>query len=194
MSRFTYLIIGLILGFGAGVIGMQLGLDRYLVERPAASPEAQAATDTFFLCKFDLSGKDSALVVQSTKLGAKTLLFPGKTDQDVFRITESTTTQYRAVSDSPDFPEAFATIELNRVSGEMTETLRIPNKSAKLLADICAKKIPPSECRQRIDIIREGDWISCMSVANDMECPKWLAGSNVTSRFRFQCRPANRNL
>jgi hypothetical protein len=129
MSKTAYLIIGLIIGFGIGVIGMQFGLARYLME-PRIGAEASTTTNSFFLCKFLLPNLDdksvSTLVVQSDNSGAKTLLFPGETDQDVFRVTESTATKYTAVRDSPDFPEAFATIELNRVSGEMTKTTRIP--------------------------------------------------------------------
>jgi hypothetical protein len=200
MGRLAFLIIGLMIGVGAGIIGMQAGLDQYLSPaKPSSSQTKLAAqeevtSDTYFLCNSELMKRDSTMVVRGDKAGAKLILFPGKTDSDVFRVTETPTTQYTAVRDEAGFPEAFASIETNRISGELIYTARIPFQSAKLLADICNKRIPLTECRPRIDKIRDGDWISCMSVANDMECPKWVAGSNITGRYKYQCRSAERRL
>lgn len=194
MGRITFLLIGLIVGFGFGVVGMQLGLDRYLAEQPTPAHPIQAAVapNKYLLCHSELMKRDYPLIVRSDASGPKSVSFPGKTDSDEFQITEATDTRYTAVRLRPKYPEATKTIELDRVTGSMIETLRIPSSAVKVLADICNKRIPPTECRSRIESIDQDDWISCVSVANDMECPKWLAGSNVSSRFEYQCRTTER--
>jgi hypothetical protein len=194
VGKITGIVIGLLIGFAFGLVAMNYWNDR----TPSnAAPSAQIETntvvaDSYFICKSGQTNRDSALIIKGDHSGAKTMLFPWHSEADEFRIERTTDLYYKAVEARPPVSEAYGSLELNRVSGDLTATSRISSEAVKLLTAICDKRIPPNECRSRIESIGGASWVDCMSVANDLECPRLRSGNNISGRFRYECRSAER--
>jgi hypothetical protein len=185
--------IGLLLGFILGLLAM-----RYLGAPAAQAPQRMTKqgpvlTESYFICKPE-HGRESSLIIKSEDSAAKELVFPWKTDADSFFIEKTTEMYYVANNTNPEAPEAHSTIELNRVTGEFTIINRRPRAVVTLLMSICERRVPPTECRERVDRIPGGSWIDCLAIANDVACPGLSQNSNISGRFRYQCRAVERRL
>ena len=136
---------GVVLAFvGVSVLCVQ----QLLEPRPEAAPQTQvsdAKADEYYLCESKLGGKPLPLVVKYRRNLANEILFEYRhADRaDAYQIKERDDVYYRADESSPDVPEAFASLKINRVSGEMEVTSRISTEAVQLLADICNRRIPP---------------------------------------------------
>lgn len=71
MGRLTYLIIGLIIGAGAGIIGMQLWMDNYFDPPAVVQPQKSALSESYFLCKSEYVKGDSLTAVRWPSFNAK---------------------------------------------------------------------------------------------------------------------------
>lgn len=193
MGKAVIIALALVIGFVMGLVAMSYWNERSQLTPPSAATEQNTSyTESYFMCKWPHGNRESALIIRSDRSGAKTMKFPWKSEADEFRIEQTTDMYYKAIEASPELSEASASLELNRISGDLFITSRAPNDVVKLLADICDKRIPPNECRSRIEKIPGGSWVDCVSVANDLECPKWRSGSNLRGRYRYECRSVER--
>jgi hypothetical protein len=182
----------MVIGFLMGLLASPLWTTSRTTEVVKSAREAEGQFENFFACKWSEGTRQSQLQIKGDRRGARLIVFPYKSDSELYRITESTDLYYLAVEETPDTPESAVTLEISRVTGEMSVTTRLPHEAVKLLADICDRRIPPTECRQRIERIKGGSWINCMSIANDMECPKWKSGNNFVMRSQYRCERVER--
>jgi hypothetical protein len=187
MGKVIGIFVGLAIGFPLGLIFMTYWNAR--MSAPEHPEKSADYTESYYLCKPDHDGPEKALIIKGDKSGAKTIVFPWHSEADAFRIEQTSDLNYVAVQESPE-TEAYGSIELNRITGNMVATRRIPTEAVRLLAEICENRIPRTECASRMKSIRGGSWVDCGLY--DLECPKWRNGSNIAGRFRFQCRSADR--
>ena len=195
MGKAVGIALGLMIGFLVGLVARGYWDERLppLTTPPSVASEQNSGyAERYFICKYGQSNLESALIIKGDRSGAKTMTFSWKSNGDEFRIEETTDLYYKAVEASPEASEAYSSLELNRVSGELFMTSRVSNDAVKLLAAGCDKRIQPNECGSRMKSIRGGDLVSCMSTANDLECSRWRSGTNFGGRYRYECRSAER--
>jgi hypothetical protein len=160
---------------------------------PKSNKQVSNLTESFYVCRPDLKqDKESSLLIKSDSSGAREMVFPWKSDADVLTLEETTDLYYRANAKNSEVSEAYSSIDLNRVSGELFITSRISNDVVKLLVSICDRRAPLSECRSRMENIRGGSLTDCLSVVDDIACSRVRSGTNISGRFRYQCRSVER--
>jgi hypothetical protein len=186
------IFVGLAIGFSLGLISMAYWNAH--MSAPERTEKDAGYTESYYLCKPDSGLRERSLIIKGDRSGATTIVFPWDTQEDAFRIEETTDLTYVAIQESPKAPDAYGSIELNRVSGDMVATSRISSEAVKLLVEICDKRVPLTECGSRMRSIPGGSWPYCgiLGARDDIECPKWRNGSNIAGRFRYQCRSADR--
>jgi len=151
---------------------------------------SSAYADDNYLCESPLVEGRTSLVVKYDGSAATEMLFVfKKADRpDSYRIKERDDTYYRADEISPDAPDAFASLQINRLSGELEVTSRISKEAVQLLASICDRRIPGTECVDRMNKIRGGSLTFCLFGEPAVSCDKWRNGTNISGRYTYQCK------
>ena len=87
--------IGLLIGLAIGAAGMTYWRDRAVSVLQKANRETQAPQplESYHICQSD-NGKQTALIIKGDGDGAKQIIFPWRTDGDVFRIEQTTDLHY----------------------------------------------------------------------------------------------------
>jgi len=187
------IIIGLVIGCVIGVIAVDYFNDRQVQVIQKASRAAPSYSESYFVCKPAQADKGSGLIIKSDSTGAKAIVFAWKTDADTFSIEQTTDLHYLA--NEPNFRanEAYTSIDLNRVTGEMIITDRRPTAAMKLLQSICDKRTPVDQCVSQMNNISGGDTSDCSRMANDLiVCPYLNTVNNISGRFSYRCASAER--
>ena len=98
--------------------------------------------DDYYLCASPRLKEQTPLVVKYSGSVATEVLFVYKrTDRaDSYQIKHRDDIFYLADEVSSDAPDAFASLKINRLSGELEVTSRISKEAVQLLANICDKK------------------------------------------------------
>lgn len=159
-----------------------------------------ATADDYFLCEPRDLKIQSPLVVKYSAGVATEILFVYKQNDrpDSYRVTERNDIYYLADEVSPEAPDAFASLKINRLSGELQFIHRIPMEAVQLLKNVCDKKIPVTECDNRMIRIRGGSWMLCsysretMTLIDDASCAKWRSGDNIAGHYILQCQRTER--
>jgi hypothetical protein len=182
MGRLTYLLIGIIVGVGAGIVGMQIWTNPHF----GSTVPAVSAQESYFLCKSEYSKGDIPLIIKGDASGAKSMVYSGKTDTDVFTIEKVADLHYIAQNSNAEAAEAYTTLRFNRLTGELISQSRLPSEALKLLVSICEKRIDDKECRTRIERIKGASMWDCLN-SLESSCPR-LISSGLPAALRYQCR------
>jgi hypothetical protein len=155
---------------------------------------SSAYADDYYLCESPLVEGQTPLVVKYSGGTATEILFVFKKadGSDSYQIKERDDIYYRADEVSPDAPDAFASLQINRLSGELEVTSRISNEAVQLLASICDRRIPRTECLDRMSKIKGGSLTYCIFGEPAVSCDKWRNGTNISGRHTYQCKRTER--
>ena len=167
---------------------MQVWTDQQLTSQIPTAPEKTVLSESYLLCKSEHSKGDKPLIIKSDASSAKSIVFLGKTDADVYTIEKISDLNYIAHSVNEIAPEAYTTLNFNRLTGELTHQSRLPAEVVKILVSVCEKRLDPSECRPRVEKIRGGSLFDCMNTM-EFACPR-IINSGLPSPLRYQCRKA----
>src|SRR5947209_1215564 len=178
-------------------VGVSLLFVRQLLERlPDAAPQAQASAvkaDDHYLCQPKEAGKviegsrALPLIVKYSGGVATEILFEfTHSDRaDAYQIKEHDDVYYRADESSPDAPEAFVSLKINRLSGDVEATTRLPTQAVQLLADVCDGRLSMTECKEREKKINPEKLLSeCGMFAKPDYCPRWQRSEEHTSELQ----------
>jgi hypothetical protein len=160
-------------------------------------PLAQSHGDEYYLCKDKiLTGwPEFSLVLKYSGNEPAEILWEGKKYGrfERFRITEHDDVYYQADEVSADVPEAFGSLKINRLNGELVVFRRISQKAVKLLVDVCDKTVPVKDCGEQMNEIPGGNNFTCGELALSFSyCDKWRRGGNISGQYRYQCHPTDR--
>lgn len=179
--------LGLLAGIAIGAAGVFfLQHSNITVLQKSAKTVQPKLSETYFLCKPDSMNKDWPLIIKSRDGVARQIIYPGKTDADVYDVEEITDLLYIANWPNPESIDAFSTMNLNRVTGQLIVQHRLPAKAMSVLFDACDKRIPVTECTPRIEKVG-GSWVDCFGLTNDNFCPR-LKNTGLRDPLRAQCR------
>jgi hypothetical protein len=155
---------------------------------------SSAAADDNYLCESPLVEGQKPLVVKYSDGAATEILFVFKKADgaDSYLIKERDDSHYRADEASPDAPDAFASLQINRLGGELEVTSRISKDAVELLASICDRRIPHTECIDRMSKIKGGSLTFCIFGEPAVSCDRWRNGTNVSGRYTYQCKRTER--
>ena len=151
---------------------------------------SSAYADDHYLCESPLVEGRKPLVVKYSGSEATEILFALKKADgaDSYQIKERDDVYYRADEVSPDAPDAFASLQINRLSGELEVTSRISKDAVQLLASICDRRVPRTECIDRMSKIRGGSLTFCLFGEPAVSCDKWRKGTSVSGPYTYQCK------
>lgn len=151
------------------------------------------AKDSFYRCKHDSSNEEISLAVRSDGTST-TILVRSRNGDRTYYVTKTTPVSYEADTKNVNAPEAFSSLELDRLSGDLRVQERIPNAVTKVLAEACKGNIPVSECNTMMSKVSAEHAFLCMTT-QDGQCPRWTAGLNTfKGAARYLCRPTERLL
>src|SRR5712691_4574189 len=154
------LIVGLLLGFGAAFFAYLLWEGRVAIQK---SDRAQVPTsEAFYICSTKFV-KDRPLVIKSINGVAKTIKMEW-TAQDNYTIEKTEDVTYTAYARREE--NGFDQIVLNRVTGELNFADRPSDSVKAFLTDLCAQRIPWSECEKRMPSMKGGRPSECTFVVN----------------------------
>jgi hypothetical protein len=179
------LIVGLLLGFGVAFFAYPLWGGRVAIQK---SDRAQVPTsEAFYICSTKFV-KDRPLVIKSINGVAKTIKMEW-TAQDNYTIEKTDDVTYIACARREE--NGFEQIVLNRVTGELNFADRPSDSVKAFLTDVCAQRMPWSECEKRMPSMKGGRPSECTFVVNQFSCPR-LNNLGVINEARFQCVPTGR--
>jgi hypothetical protein len=119
------------------------------------------------------------------------MVFAWKSDSDVFNIEETTDLHYVAYERNPEAPEAYSSIDLNRVTGEFYIANKLSDGARELLTSICEKRVPGNECEARLKGVKGGGSSDCFSVVDQYGCAR-IKNTGIPNRSKYQCRACER--
>jgi hypothetical protein len=153
---------------------------------------SSAYADDHYLCESPLVEGRKPLVVKYSGSEPTEILFAFKKagGADSYEIKQRDDIYYRADEISPDAPDAFASLQINRLSGELEVTGRISNEAVQLLASICDRRVPRTECLDRMNKIKGGSLTFCIFGEPAVSCDRWRNGTNLSGRYTYQCKRA----
>jgi hypothetical protein len=184
-------ILGMIVGFVIGVAAVNYwGAPGGSVLKKANKDDVPF-TEAYFLCQPSLGGKDSPLIIKSAGGIAKSMVFPWRSDSDVFSIEETTDLHYVAYERNPEAPEAYSSIDLNRVTGEFSITNKLSDGARELLTSICERRVPHNECESRLETIKGGGSSDCWTMVDELTCAR-VKNTGISIRSKYQCRAGER--
>jgi hypothetical protein len=151
---------------------------------------SSAYADDRYICESPLVEGQKPLVVKYGGGVATEILFAFKRADraDSYQIKQRDDIYYRADEASPDAPDAFASLQINRLSGELEVTSRISKDAVELLAGICDRRIPRTECIDRMSKITGGSLAFCLFGEPAASCDRWRKGTNVSGPYTYQCK------
>jgi hypothetical protein len=179
------LIVGLLLGFGVAFFAYPLWEGRVAIQKSDRAPVP--TSEAFYICSTKFA-KDRPLVIKSINGAAKTIKMEW-TSQDNYAIEKIDDLTYTAYARRED--NGFDLIVLNRVTGELSFADRPSDGARALLTDLCARRMPWSECEKRMPSVKGGRSSECTFVVNEFSCPR-LHNLGVISETQFQCVPTER--
>jgi hypothetical protein len=190
MKSAIYLTVGLILGFAAALAAAHYWNERASVavaktDRADVQADVKPTVTSYYLCKWNPGTRESQLQISGDGSGAKTILFPYKGGSDLYRIVEANDLHYFAVEESPAAPEAFASLDIDRLSGEMVFTNRASTAALQLGLDLCENRISLEQCKHRMASLSD-----CLVLPD--ACARFRGGNNISMRSRFDCRSVER--
>ncbi len=149
------------------------------------------AKDTDFRCKHDSSNEEISLTVEGGASPAA-ITIRSRDGTRTYFVSESSALTFKAETRNSEAPEAFSSLELDRMSGDLRLQERISYASTKVLADVCRRNLSVAECRTMISKVSDQDAFLCGTTA-DGQCPRWLAGMNTyRGAARYLCQPAKK--
>jgi hypothetical protein len=181
------LAIGLLIGFAAAIFAYPLWEGRGNVAVWKSDREQVSTSEAFYICSTKFV-KDRPLVVKSINGVAKSMTM-NWTGQDNYSIEKTDDVSYTAYARRED--NGFDQIILNRVTGELNFADHPSDSSKSFLADLCAQRMPWSECEKRMPSIKGGRPSECTFVVNQFSCPR-LINIGLISEVQFQCVPTER--
>jgi hypothetical protein len=184
-------IIGIIVGFVIGVAAMNYWSASGGSVLKKSNKDDVPSTEAYFLCQSSLGGKDSPFIIKSAGGVAKSLVFPWKSDADVFNIEETTDLHYGAYERNPEAPEAYSSIDLNRVIGEFFIATKLSDGARDLLTSICERRVPGNECEARLKTIKGGGSSDCWTMVDEYACAR-IKNTGIPNRSKYQCRAGER--
>jgi hypothetical protein len=183
------LVIGLLLGFGLAIYAYPRWEQQSGATLLKADKTTQPSADSFYLCTTQYLKDPQPLIIKSVNGVARSIKFHWMGDEDLFTIEKTDDLNYAAFVRRED--AGFLQIALNRVTGELNLANHPSNRSKLLLKDMCATRIPWSECKSRIIAFPGGRESECPFILNEYFCPR-LDNLGLTNESRFQCTPTER--
>ena len=150
------------------------------------------AKDTFYRCGHDSSYEEISMAIQNDG-SATEILIRSQNGDRTYYITKTAPLSYRAETKNSSAPEAYSSLELDRVSNELRIQERISDATASVLAEVCKRNIPISECKAMVDKVNDQHAFLCMTI-QDGQCPRWIAGVNTfkgTARYLCHQTPTD---
>jgi hypothetical protein len=146
------------------------------------------AKEDHFRCKHDSSNEEISMAIKSEP-SSTTIVIRSRDGMRTYFVSQSTSIMYKAETKNSEAPEAFSSIEIDRLSGDLRIQERISYASTKVLAEVCRSNLPVAECRTMMSKVSEADVFLCGTTA-DGQCPRWLAGMNTyRGAARYVCQP-----
>jgi len=153
--------------------------------------------DEYYLCRERDMGVQTPLVVKYKNGTPDEILFKYlNIDSDSYKINERDELHYQADQLSPPAPDAFGSLIIDRVTGEMRVIGRIPMAAVQLLVNTCNGIISEDDCSDRMNRIKGGflpfcfqDGIFKVPFPN---CDTWRRGDNTYSFSTYECHRAER--
>ena len=182
------LVIGLLLGLGAAFFAYPLLEGGGSITIQKSDREQVLTNDAFYICSTKFV-KDRPLIIKSVNGVAKTITLSWVDDESVYNVEKTDDLNYIAFARRED--GGFYVLTLNRVTGELEFADRPSNSSKALLTDLCAQRVPWSECESRMASIKGGRKNECPFVTSEFSCPR-LNNLGLISEVQFQCAPTER--
>jgi hypothetical protein len=149
------------------------------------------AKDAYYRCKHDSSNEEISMAIQG-EAPSTTITIRSRDGIRTYFVSQSSALTYQAETKNSDAPEAYSSLELDRLSGDLRLQERISQAAVGVLADVCRKNISVTDCRTMMSKVSEPDAFLCGTTA-DGQCPRWLAGMNTyRGAARYLCRPTEK--
>jgi hypothetical protein len=184
-------ILGMIIGVFIGAAAMNYWSAPSVSVLKKSNKDGVPSTEAYFLCQSSLGGKESPLIIKSVGGNAKSMVFSWRSVLDIFNIEETTDLHYTAYERNPEAPEAYSSIDLNRVTGEFILANKLSDGARDLLTSICERRVPGNECEARLKTIKGGGSSDCWTMIDESACAR-IKNTGIPSRFKYQCRASER--
>jgi hypothetical protein len=186
-------MVGLLIGFGLGLFGISYWQSRYTSVAEKADRKtapSERPFENYYVCQSDTVKTSSALIIRGNGDHATQMVFPWKTDGDLFDVDHTTDLHYLA-SDTVGRAVAENVADLNRVTGDLYIITRLSPGAVQLLASICRKQLPYEDCVPGMERLG-GSSSDCTLATTDFECEKLTAGNSFRGRYHWVCAASER--
>ena len=111
-----------------------------------------------------------------------------KRPKDVFIVYEASNSHYSAQREEEGALEAFSSIFINRLTGELTLINRISRRAVALIVETCDGKITKEQCAEKMEGLPGGNPFMCLD--DDLQCEIRRKNNNIIRVFAYTCRAA----